>query len=92
MLFKVGDNIIDTETTPVALIFKDKEECRVVGNIIANIKNGNSEYSTENNGNWWLMFPSDNKEYIDKWSLLSEHEKSLLDKTPSVSTYINYEL
>lgn len=93
MLFKVGNEIIDTETTPVALIFKTKEESKTVGNIIANIKNGDTIYSTENNGNWWMMFPQGTlKEEIDNWSLLTPEQKDLLDKTPCVSTENTFEL
>lgn len=88
MLFKVGNEIIDTDTIPVALIFKTKEEGKIVGEIISNIKNGDSEYSVENNGNWWMMFPADtSKEEIDKWSILTAEQKELLEKTPCVSTY-----
>jgi hypothetical protein len=93
MLFKVGNEIVDTETTPVALIFKTKDEGKVVGNIISNIKNGDTEYSVERNGNWWMMFPAGvSKEEIDKWSLLTPEQKELLDKTPCVSTYLTNEL
>jgi hypothetical protein len=93
MLFKVGNEIIDTETTPVALIFKTKEEGKVVGEIIANIKNGDSQYSVENNGNWWMMFPAGvSKEEIDKWSILTPEQKELLEKAPCVSTIITNEL
>ena len=93
MLFKVGNEIVDTEVTPVALIFKTKDEGKVVGNIIANIKNGDSEYSVENNGNWWMMFPAGaTKEEIDKWSILTDEQKELLDKTPCVSVKNTFEL
>lgn len=93
MLFKVGDEIIDTDKVPVALIFKTKEEGKTVGSIISNIKNGDSEYSVENNGNWWMMFPAGvSREEIDKWSLLTPEQKELLDKTPCVSLKITNEL
>lgn len=93
MIFKVGNEIIDTDTTPVALIFKTKDEAKVVGNIISNIKDGNTIYSTEANGNWWMMFPAgSNTNEIDAWSLLTPEQKELLEKTPCVSTYLTNEL
>lgn len=93
MLFKVGNEIIDTDKVPVALVFKTKEESKVVGNIISNIKNGDTEYSVENNGNWWMMFPAGtSREEIDKWSLLTPEQKELLDNKSCVSTYISNEL
>lgn len=93
MLFKVGDQIIDTEITPVGLIFKTKEEANTVANIIANIKNGGSEYSTENNGNWWMMFPSGtSKEDIDKWSTLTYEQKQMLNGKSEVTNSLEYEL
>ncbi len=93
MLFKIGNEIVDTDTTPVALIFKSKEEGKVVGNIIANIKDGDSQYSTENNGDWWMVFPvGSSKEEIDAWSILTPEQKELLDKTPGVSVKNTFEL
>lgn len=93
MLFKVGNEIIDTEKVPVALIFKTKEEGKIVGNIISNIKNGDTEYSVERNGNWWMVFPAgSSKEEIDKWSLLTPEQKDLLDNTPTVSITNTFEL
>lgn len=93
MLFKVGDEIIDTDKVPVALIFKTKEEGKIVGNIISNIKDGDTEYSVERNGNWWMMFPAGaSREEIDKWSILTPEQKDLLDNTPTVSPNNTFEL
>lgn len=85
MLFKVGNQIVDTETIPVALIFKDKEEAKTVGNILATIKDGDSEYSVEKNGNWWMMFPLGvERSIIDTWSLLTPEQKQMLDESGRV--------
>jgi hypothetical protein len=93
MLFKVGDEIIDTDKVPVALIFKNKEEAKTVGNIISNIKDGDSEYSVERNGNWWMMFPAGtSREEIDKWSILTPEQKEMLENGPIVSLNLSFEL
>lgn len=88
MLFKVGDEIIDTDKVPVALIFKSKEESKTVGDIIANIPDGEGDYHVSKNGNWWFMYPADrSRKEIDEWSTLTAKQKQLLDTTPQVSTH-----
>lgn len=93
MLFKIGNEIIDTDKVPVALIFKNKEEAKTVGNIISNIKDGDSEYSVERNGNWWMMFPAGtSRKEIDKWSILTPEQKEMLENGPIVSLNLSFEL
>ena len=96
MLFKVGDQIVDTETTPVALIFKTKEEGKIVGNIISNIIDGDTSMTEEQlkgNGNWWMMFPAGvSKEDKDKWSTLSDAEKELLESRGGVTGKLDFQL
>lgn len=97
MLFKVGDEIIDTDKVPVALIFKTKEEGKIVGNIISNIKDDDTEFPVEidglTNGNWRMMFPAGvSKREKDAWSTLSKEEAELLDKTPCITPNIDFEL
>lgn len=93
MLFKVGNEILDTDKVPVALIFKTKEEGKIVGNIISNIPNGDSEHETKMNGNWWMMMPAiTTREEMDAWSLLTPEQKELLENTPEVSPSTTYNL
>lgn len=86
MIFKVGNEIVDTDTTPVGLVFKTKEEAIIVGNILSSIINGNSEYPTEYNGNWWFMCPEGmTADERDRWSTLTEDQKKILQETPEVT-------
>lgn len=93
MLFKVGNEIIDTETTPVALIFKDKEEAKNVGSILSGIINGNSEFPTENNGDWWFMSPGNwTEKQRDEWSILTDQQRELLEKSGKVTSNPQWQL
>lgn len=97
MIFKVGDEIIDTDKVPVALIFKDKDEAAIVGGIISNIKNGNTAYPVEENGltngNWWFMTPGEwTLEQQDAWSVLSLSDKEKLDASAKIQVKPRFEL
>lgn len=97
MLFKVGDEIIDTDKVPVALIFKDKEEAANVGNILSNIKNGDTAFPIEENGltngNWWFMTPGNwTKEEQDAWSVLTMAQKKFLDSYGKIEANPKFEL
>jgi hypothetical protein len=96
MLFKIGNEIVDTEVTPVGLIFVDKDEAKVVGNILSNIKNGNTQMTPEEiegNGNWWFMCPAEwTFEERDKWSSLTDEQKELLKNRVRVSGKLDFEL
>lgn len=97
MLFKVGNKIIDTEKVPVALIFKTKDEAKTLGTIISNIKDGDTEYPVEiegnTNGNWWFMNPAGwDKSKSDQWSVLTKEEAELLAKTPKLTMSVKFEL
>lgn len=85
MIFKVGNEILDTETTPIGLVFKTKEEAIIVANIISGIINGDSELPTEGNGNWWFMCPSGmSKQDMDSWSTLTDAQKKMLEQSPLI--------
>lgn len=94
MLFKVGNEIVDTETTPVGLIFKNEEEAQTVAKIISTIKdNGDTQYPTDGNGKWWFMTPAGwSMEDKDLWSLLSDDQKSLLEGEPVKTGTIDFQL
>lgn len=93
MLIKVGNKIIDTNKTPVGLVFKTKDEAKAVANILANIKNGDTELPVDRNGNWWFKHPvSWNKEKCDKWATLTDEQKELLAGMPEVTGKLNFEL
>lgn len=93
MLFKIGNEIVDTETTPVALIFKDKDEAKTVGNILLKIKNGDTELPVDRNGNWWFMVPvGTSKKDCDDYSTLTEEEKELLEKSVRISGKLDFQL
>lgn len=93
MLFKVGNEIVDTDVTPVGLIFVDKDEAKVVANILSNIKNGNTELPIDRNGNWWFMCPSEwTFEQRDMWSILTDEQKQLLENRHRVTGVLKYEL
>ncbi len=93
MLFKVGNEIVDTDVTPVGLIFVDKDEAKVVGNILSNIKNGDTELPVDRNGNWWFMTPAEwTKEERDQWSILTEEQKELLEARHRVISKLAFEL
>lgn len=93
MIFKVGDNIIDTETTPVGLIFKDKEEAKNVGAILSTIINGESKLPTAYNGDWWFMTPENwTLEQKDNWSVLTDEQKELLEKSGTVTSIPKFQL
>lgn len=94
MLFKVGNEIIDTEKVPVGLIFNNAEEANRVAAIISTIKDGgDSELPKDRNGRWWFMMPTSwDKETTDKWSTLSEDQKTLLETTTEVSEIRRFEL
>lgn len=83
MIFKVGNEIIDTAVTPIALVFKDKEEAINLAAVLSSIKdNGATQYPTEGNGRWWFMTPSDwSDDDKDKWSLLRDDEKVKLEQS-----------
>ena len=94
MLFKVGNEIIDTEVTPVGLIFKDEEEANVVANIISTIKdNGDTQYSTNRNGRWWFHTPANwTMDEKDKWSVLTDEQKDLLESKNRVTGKLDFQL
>lgn len=93
MLFKVGNEIIDTDKVPVGLVFKDKEEGKNVANILANIINGETQHPIDGNGNWWFMVPAGwTLEERDSWSVLTDGEKSLLERSGKVATKPEFEL
>lgn len=83
MIFKIGNEIIDTAVTPVGLIFKDQEEASNLAEVLSSIKdNGDTNYPTEGNGRWWFMTPSNwSHDEKDTWSLLSDDEKLLLQQS-----------
>jgi len=85
MLFKVGDEIIDTSKTPIGLVFKTKEEAKAIADILANIKNGDTKLPVDGNGNWWIMHPSKmTKDEIDEWSTLTDEQKEILENNREV--------
>lgn len=93
MLFKVGNEIVDTETTPVALIFKDKDEAKTVASILSNIKDGDTELPVDRNGNWWFMVPvGTSKSVCDEYSTLTEEQKDLLEKSGRISGKLDFQL
>ncbi len=93
MLFKVGNEIVDTEVTPVGLIFVDKDEAKIVGNILSNIKNGDTQLSTDRNGDWWFMCPAEwSKEERDHWSILTDEQKELLENRHRLTGKLKFEL
>lgn len=94
MIFKIGNEIIDTETTPVGLIFKNEEEAQTVAKIISSIKdNGDTQYSTDGNGRWWFMTPrSWTMEEKDLWSILTDEQKLLLETRPVKTGKLDFQL
>lgn len=93
MIFKIGDQIVDTETIPVGLIFKDKEEAKNVGKILSSIINGNSELPTLNNGDWWFMTPENwTIQQKDEWSVLTDEQRELLEKSGKVTPNPKFQL
>lgn len=86
MIFKIDNKILDTETNPVGLVFKTKEEAKILSEILSGIINGDTQYPVDNNGNWWFMCPHNmNSDDRDKWSILSSEQKELLEKTPEIT-------
>lgn len=93
MIFKVGSDIIDTSKVPVGLVFKDKEEAAFLGAILSAIIDGDTEYSVEDNGNWWFMTPSDwSKSDKDIWSILTEEQKELLKQSGKLRKSPSFQL
>lgn len=93
MLFKIGNEIVNTETTPVGLIFKTKEEAKRVGNILSNIKDGDTQLPVDGNGNWWFMMPiGKTKQEKDDWSVLTDEQKILLDNKAEITHVLDFEL
>ncbi len=86
MIFKVGNEILDTNTTPIGLVFKSKDEAKVLATLLSSIIDGDTQYPVDGNGDWWFMCPGEmTKEEKDLWSILTDEQKTLLVETPEIT-------
>lgn len=79
MLFKVRDEIIDTEKVPVAIVFADSEERNRFIEIVIGIKKNENNPEPE----YWFSYHPKNyftRETFDAWASLTDEERTKMGK------------